>query len=283
MPPYAQLIGDLEAKHGVRSPTVSRAVFSDLVRGAAVSQPADGIWLKYVARGAVAHTFAGRTYLARAGEFLFAPEGLASGVEVRPGAEPSTIGLCVFVATGAPRISGSTVEEPVIFPARCSELGALLARETERMHRISHDREQRAAKLAMAVERNLELFLETTSRQLAALGDRKSSTRHETLRRLQRARAHLHGVMDRSVTLQELAQAAGLSRFHLLRQFKLVFGEPPGAYHRKLRLERAAQAVRRGGEAITVAAQGHGFADASSFSHAYRRAFGAAPFRPGRA
>jgi imidazolonepropionase-like amidohydrolase/phosphohistidine phosphatase SixA len=71
--PYGQLIGELDARHGVRSPTASRAVFSDLVRGSAVSQPADGIWLKYVARGAVAHTFAGRTYLARAGEFLFQP------------------------------------------------------------------------------------------------------------------------------------------------------------------------------------------------------------------
>jgi AraC-like DNA-binding protein/quercetin dioxygenase-like cupin family protein len=278
VPAYGELIGELETRHGLAAASASRAVFSDLVKGTAQSHAADGVWIKYVARGSVAHTFGARTHVVRAGEFLFAPEKLTSDVEVRTGSEGSTVGVCLFVASeAAPQ---ADAEEPIVFSAACSGLGRLLAAETVRMMRVSHDRSARGAALVKRIEGDLEDFLLDVSQGFAALPDMKSSTRHETLRRLERARGYLHATLDRAAPLAELAQAAGLSRFQLLRQFKQVYGDAPGAYHRKLRLQKAADAVRRDGAPLKLAAEQHGFASASSFSHAWRRTFGQAPFRP---
>jgi transcriptional regulator GlxA family with amidase domain len=93
------------------------------------------------------------------------------------------------------------------------------------------------------------------------------------------ARGYLHAVTERPVELAELAKAAGISRFQLLRSFRDAFGAPPGAYHRNLRLRLAKQEIDRKALSCSEAAHRFGFADCSSFSHSYRRAFGEAPIR----
>lgn len=121
--------------------------------------------------------------------------------------------------------------------------------------------------------------MEDVARELDSLGHLKKSTRYENLRRLGVARGYLHDVTDRPVELAELATVAGISRFQLLRHFRDCYGAPPGAYHRHLRLQLAKQAVDDGHLSCAQAAHRFGFADSSSFSHAYRRAFGRAPVR----
>ena len=278
MPEYDELTGELGPHFEPSGFAGSKIAFTDLTRGSAVSRPAPGIWLKYVARGAVAHTFHNRTFLVRAGEFLFTPELQTSEVEVRSRGESSTLGLCLFLSRPG-LLDAHPAEEPLIFSARCSSLGRALAAETAEIARYGLERRRRAPLLLHRVEQNLDAFLAETAEQLEALPALKSGTRHEVLRRLNLARGYLHGVTDRPVALEELSRAAGMSRFQLLRQFKVCFGDPPGAYHRKLRLQHARAEVERSGLPARVVAQRYGFPDGSSFSHAYRRAFGRAPLR----
>jgi AraC-like DNA-binding protein len=275
---YDELIGDL-APDDVPPPPHSRVVFSNLRRGSAVSVPAAGLWIKYVARGAVSHDFGRRTHVVRGGEFLVSPEWVGSEVEVRRGEEGSTVGLCLFLARPHVRERNSA-EEPLIFPARCSRLGQALEAEAVRIMRSGLDRRQGAGGLLQLVSSELEGLLDEAAGQLDALPALKRSTRHELLRKLHAARGYLHAVTDRAVPLEELAREAGMSRFELLRQFKLCFGDPPGAYHRQLRLTLAADAMRGGGLSSTEAADRYGFAGPSSLSHAHRRAFGRPPSRP---
>ena len=107
----------------------------------------------------------------------------------------------------------------------------------------------------------------------------KPSTRRDILQRLERARAHLHAHLDRNVTLGELALVARLSQFHLARYFKRAFGAAPIAYHRALRLERAARFLARGEGSVAQAAALIGYSDAVALSHAFRKHFGAPPQR----
>ena len=93
----------------------------------------------------------------------------------------------------------------------------------------------------------------------------------------QRARGHLHDHTDRSVALAELASVAVLSPFHIARYFKLAFGSAPIAYHRRLRLERAAALLAAGAGSVAEAAEAAGYADATALSHAFRKQFGRAP------
>lgn len=79
------------------------------------------------------------------------------------------------------------------------------------------------------------------------------------------------------VTLDELAEVAGLSKYHFLRQFSQVVGMTPGAYLRTLRLCHAARKLRTTNMPILEVALSVGFADHPSFSRAFARHMGMTP------
>lgn len=105
----------------------------------------------------------------------------------------------------------------------------------------------------------------------------KPSTRRALYSRLERARFYLHAHLDRAVPLRELAVVAGLSKFHLARYFRLVFDTPPAAYHRRLRLERAAEFLAAGAGSVADAAELVGYSDGVALCHAFRKQFGEPP------
>jgi AraC-like DNA-binding protein len=78
------------------------------------------------------------------------------------------------------------------------------------------------------------------------------------------------------VGLDELAAAAGLSRFHLIRAFHRRYGVTPFAYQRSRRIERA-RAVLRTGCSIADVAAAAGFADQSHLGRSWRAVMGSTP------
>ena len=267
---FSELLGELSPGHQRQPPDGSFVVYSDLVRGATQGGSLPGPILKYVADGTVHHRFGQRTYSVRAGEWLFVPPGHSSEMEVRGGDGGSSVGLCVFFYEPG-QVAANPIERPVVFQAQCSALGRLLDAEIGGFRHGGPGRTQRAQSLIDTAHRHLEVLLEDAAAQLDALQAVKSSTRYELLRRLERARGHLHAVEDRRVTLDELAAVAGLSRFHLLRHFRACYGAAPGAYHRKLRVDLARAAVDRRRLSLRDAAHRYGFADASTLAKARRR------------
>lgn len=81
---------------------------------------------------------------------------------------------------------------------------------------------------------------------------------------------------DEPLTLTVLSEAAGLSRFHALRQFSMHFGLPPHAYLLQLRVRRARDLVLAGG-ALADIAVAVGFADQAHMTRAFRRTLGYTP------
>lgn len=79
-----------------------------------------------------------------------------------------------------------------------------------------------------------------------------------------------------TLTLADLAARAGLSKFHLLRQFKLTHGLPPHAYLRQIRVQRA-RALILAGATLAGAAMAVGFADQAHMTRAFRRSLGYTP------
>jgi len=80
------------------------------------------------------------------------------------------------------------------------------------------------------------------------------------------------------VSLEDLAAAAGLSAFHLLRVFKKATGLTPHAWLTQLRVERARHLLLAG---VTPAetALATGFYDQSHFTNTFRRFMGVTPRR----
>ncbi|MCA8272268.1 AraC family transcriptional regulator [Burkholderia sp. AU30280] len=81
-----------------------------------------------------------------------------------------------------------------------------------------------------------------------------------------------------TVTLDEVAQAAGLSPFHAARLFTRTTGMPPHAWRNQLRLQRALAPLRAGVPVADVAAAS-GFVDQSHFTRHFKRMFGVPPGR----
>ncbi|KVH32378.1 AraC family transcriptional regulator [Burkholderia cepacia] len=91
-------------------------------------------------------------------------------------------------------------------------------------------------------------------------------------------RERLAADLTRTVTLDEVAQAAGLSPFHAARLFTRTTGMPPHAWRNQLRLQRAL-APLRAGVPVTDVAAASGFVDQSHFTRHFKRMFGVPPGR----
>lgn len=107
----------------------------------------------------------------------------------------------------------------------------------------------------------------------------RADTRADYERRVRRALAHLDAHPTRRVPLDELARVAGFAPFHFHRVFKAMTGRTARDYALRLRLERAALRLRHGDRRrdLTEVALEHGFPDMSSFSRAFKAAFGVSP------
>jgi AraC-like DNA-binding protein len=97
-------------------------------------------------------------------------------------------------------------------------------------------------------------------------------------RAMLRIRDRLRDAPGEDVTLQELADLAGMSRFHLTRLFQRRFGLAPSAYLRLLRLERAKRMLTQGEPPASVAAS-LGFADQAHLTRRFKAAYGMTPGR----
>ncbi len=95
---------------------------------------------------------------------------------------------------------------------------------------------------------------------------------------IRRAVDLIEAAPERPLTLADLAAAAGIGRFQLLRAFARDVGTTPHAYllQRRVRLARAALAR---GETPAASALLAGFADQSHLTRAFGRQFGTTPAR----
>jgi AraC-like DNA-binding protein len=77
--------------------------------------------------------------------------------------------------------------------------------------------------------------------------------------------------------VDDLAQAAGLSRAHFSRQFRRAFGESPHAYLLTRRLERAAALLRGTDRSVADICFSVGLQSVGSFTTSFTRTFGVSP------
>lgn len=82
------------------------------------------------------------------------------------------------------------------------------------------------------------------------------------------------------VSLDELADAVGVNRGHLAREFRRAHGCSPGEYQRRLRLRKASGVLAaEPGEPIARVALACGFVDQAHLTNHFRRVFGLTPAR----
>ncbi|MEO0623952.1 MAG: AraC family transcriptional regulator [Pseudomonadota bacterium] len=105
-----------------------------------------------------------------------------------------------------------------------------------------------------------------------------SETRRDLYeRRMTRAIAHMHDHLDGDLSLDALAEVAGVSRFHFHRLYRAMIGETTAATIRRIRLNRAALLLIESTAPVPDIARRCGYTNQRSFAHAFQTAFGTTP------
>lgn len=94
---------------------------------------------------------------------------------------------------------------------------------------------------------------------------------------IQRAIAFCETHMADNIGVDDIAGAAGMSRYHFSRLFKRATGAAPAAYVQELRIREAVRLLPDHGLSITGIAQRCGFRDLNYFCRVFRNATGLAP------
>lgn len=105
----------------------------------------------------------------------------------------------------------------------------------------------------------------------------RSSTIADHRERVLRALVEIEKDLDRTQSLEDLAEHACLSPFHFHRVFGGLVGEGPAEYVRRLRLERAAHELATSEEPVSLIGQRAGYANPESFTRAFQSRFESSP------
>lgn len=110
---------------------------------------------------------------------------------------------------------------------------------------------------------------------IAAFAD-LSNAKSDLTRPVRRAMDLLRGSVDAPLTLDRLAEHAGIDKFRLCRAFRAQVGLPPHAYLIRLRILRAKELLAGGVRPAQVASQ-VGFCDQSQLNRHFLRIVGTTP------
>lgn len=200
---------------------------------------------------------------------LINPGQVHSGVP----AGKSTIsywGLCID-ATVMTRSAGDIFEREGLEP----ELRHLIARDrilSKRLKNIFIKMETPSGRLEME-----SALLETVAHLVSQYGTPNGMVGvGNEPRAVSLAKEFLSENLDKKVSLEDVAKAVGLSRYHFLRVFKRATGLPPHAFRTQQRIRRARNLMRRGVPFADVALE-TGFSDQSHFTNKFRQFTGATP------
>lgn len=100
-----------------------------------------------------------------------------------------------------------------------------------------------------------------------------------SLRALRRARDRIDRCYADGLGIPELAAAAGYSREHFIRAFRDTYGETPGRYRTRRRVERACELLRSANLTVTEICCLVGFSSLGTFSTRFVEVTGMSPSR----
>jgi AraC-like DNA-binding protein len=100
-----------------------------------------------------------------------------------------------------------------------------------------------------------------------------------SLRMLRKARDRIDRDYREEIGIEALARAAGYSREHFIRAFRAAYGETPGRYRTRRRVERARELLRSANLTVTEICYLVGFSSVGTFSTRFSELTGMSPTR----
>ena len=236
------------------------------MQGGQAQVPASIMSAKLVLRGEETYTLNGHSVRVRAGEMLLVRPEMP--VEVRFGDDAEAAGFCLYLEQG----EAGPFSTPYV-KTRASD--GYLGRAHEAWQRLQSGLNANGVVTDLGREVN-EVANVMMGRYLR-LGMEREMARSNLLSRLEAARVYIEDQEDDDLDLAALSRHAGVSRFHLTRTYRDVYGDPPKRYWSRHRLLRALETARCSAQPIDEVANRLGYSDRFSFSRAFRRHVGQTP------
>ncbi|GJM35335.1 MAG: AraC family transcriptional regulator [Saprospiraceae bacterium] len=163
-----------------------------------------------------------------------------------------------------------------IYTLEENELGQYLAQLIPRLQTNFYQKEIDYNQIYLTMAEKLILSQEKINEQINRISATRQSTREELYRRLSLAHRYILNHFTSDIQLDQLAREAMLSKYHLLRAYKEVYGLTPYRHVLHLRLEKAKSMLKKNYSMEEIACA-LGFCDRRSFTKTFRKMFAVAP------
>jgi AraC-like DNA-binding protein len=128
---------------------------------------------------------------------------------------------------------------------------------------------------SLNIENDLaDVFIHLSERRMSE--PRNDLAIRDEQNKILRVKDYLHGYYRKNISVEDLAEIAQLSRFHLMRTFRRDVGLSPHTYLTQIRVEAAKKLLSEGASIVDVASD-IGFTDQSHFTRHFKRMTGVTP------
>lgn len=233
----------------------------------------DAYSIGFIEHGRTTFELGGGRHTASIGQLVFIGPGLAHACNPDPDSDMAYTMFYVAPAwlTAVARDLFGPKARPPRFPDPVADDRQLVDRLRTLRQAIA-DNADRLERESLLVE----ALAEAISRHGAPDADAAPEAPPEGSGAVRAVRALLADRVAEKVTLDELSEAASMSRYHLLRVFRAATGLSPHAYQNQLRVDLGKRLLAEGMPVSRVAVE-TGFSDQSHFSRVFRRYTGATP------
>lgn len=222
----------------------------------------------WVEKGAAEYRIGSRLFTVSAGEVMIVPPEVEHATSLHDGTIAGSVWLgsemFAEIADAMPSSAGARLMPgPASRGARIEGLIRLLISEAS-----AADEGVLAASEALGEALAIEALR-------VAPSERRSRTASDP--RIRAAIDRVETEIDRPINVDEMARAAGMSRFHFSRIFREEVGSSPYQFLIEARVRRAASLLRTGRYSVTEAALSSGFNDLGRFARSFRKIIGCSP------
>jgi AraC-like DNA-binding protein len=226
-----------------------------------------GVELAWVGEGEIGYGIGARRFDVAAGSAMLVPSAVEHATSFPSHMHGAALWIerdvVAHIADALGCAHGATIGL-VRDPTRIASLGAVLAKEIECGDRGA----------LLAADAITEAMIAIA---LRGVPEPSSGSRVPIDPAIASAVRHIEASYAEPLTVEDMARVATMSRFHFSRRFRDATGRSPYRYLVDVRLERAAELLRRGRCGVTEAALSVGFSDPSRFARMFRGRFGASP------
>jgi AraC-like DNA-binding protein len=225
---------------------------------------------KLVVEGEEIYRIGNRDIRVSAGEMLFVKSGVVLEVSTAP--ERDTTGMCYYFGGAGYELFDEPyfkIELSARLQKRAAELNAAINAGAACADEIN------------AFKNELVQFGVKSLCRLATLSEKTNLLRHSTradiTSRLERTRTYIRRNAAKPISLEELSEVAGLSKFYLAHHYRRVYAVSPMRDHQNARMHLAARLLQTQDFSLESAAHAVGYSDFASFAKAFKRCFGQPP------